>query len=125
VPLGFCSVMVSVVVPPAETVDGENRFITPTARTVNRELAAVAFVSPCCVCNALTGILLVYAPCTSDTTFTRMIQLELGAMLPLFKVTEVAPATAVSEAEAPHPVNVGETGLAKETLAGRSSTSEA
>lgn len=54
-----------------------------------------------------------------------MTQLELGAMLPLSKVTEVAPATAVSEAEAPHPVKLAETGLAKNTLAGRVSTSEA
>jgi hypothetical protein len=60
-----------------------------------------------------------------EVTLTRMMQVELGAMLPLFKVTEVVPATAVSDAEAPHPVNVGETGLAKKTLAGRLSTSEA
>src|SRR6266487_1806186 len=41
---GFCSVMISVVVPPAENVAGENRFVMPISRTVNRADAAVAFV---------------------------------------------------------------------------------
>jgi len=53
------------------------------------------------------------------------MQVELGAMLALFKVTEVPPATAVSAAEDPHPVKVDETGSAKTTLAGRLSTSDA
>ena len=54
-----------------------------------------------------------------------MLQLEPGAIVPLFRVTDVPPLTAVNEAEPPHPVNVGETGLARKTLAGRLSTSEA
>ena len=58
-PVGFCSVMISVVVPPAENVGGENRFARPISRTVNRAVAAVAFVTPCCVPSALAGILLV------------------------------------------------------------------
>ena len=29
-PVGFCNVMIKVVVPPAEKVGGENRFATPT-----------------------------------------------------------------------------------------------
>ena len=73
----------------------------------------------------MTGILFVYAPCTFDVTFTRMVQVEPGAIVPLFSVTDVPPLTAVNEAEPPHPVNVGETGLARKTLAGRLSTREA
>ena len=47
--VGFCSVMVSVVVPPAEKVAGENRFVTPICCALNRAIAAVAFVTPCWV----------------------------------------------------------------------------
>jgi len=46
-------------------------------------------------------------------------------MEPLLRVTVVPPLAAVREAEPPHPVNVGETGLARKTLAGRLSLSEA
>ena len=60
-----------------------------------------------------------------DVTFTRMVQVELGAMVPLFSVTDVPPLTAVTDAEAPQPVSEGETGLARKTLAGRVSVSEA
>ena len=41
------------------------------------------------------------------------------------RVTEVPPLAAVKEAEPPHPVKLGETGLARKTLAGRLSVSEA
>jgi hypothetical protein len=61
----------------------------------------------------------------SEVTFTRIVQAEFGAIVPLFKVTDVPPLTAVNEAEPPHPVNVGETGLARKTSEGRLSTSEA
>jgi len=54
-----------------------------------------------------------------------MVQVELGAIVPLFKVTEVPPLTAVSEAEAPHPLNEGDTGFARKTFAGRLSVNEA
>jgi hypothetical protein len=54
-----------------------------------------------------------------------MVQVELGAIVPLFNVSDVPPLTAVSEADAPQPLNVGETGLASKTLAGRSSVNEA
>ena len=73
----------------------------------------------------MEGILLVYAPCTFDVTLTVIVQVEVGAIVPLFSVTDVPPLTAVNEAEPPHPVNVGETGLARKTLAGRLSTREA
>lgn len=53
-----------------------------------------------------------------------MVQVELGAIVPLVSVTELLPLTAVSEAEPPHPVRVGETGLARITFAGRVSVSE-
>lgn len=53
-----------------------------------------------------------------------IVQVELGAIVPLFSDTDVPPLTAVNEAEGPHPVNVGETGLARRTLAGRASVSE-
>lgn len=56
---------------------------------------------------------------------TVIVQVEFGAILPLFKVTVVPPLTAVSVAEPPHPVNVEETGLARKTLAGRLSVSVA
>jgi hypothetical protein len=46
-------------------------------------------------------------------------------MEPLLRVTEVPPLAAVTEAEPPHPVKVGETGLARKTLAGRLSVREA
>jgi hypothetical protein len=55
---------------------------------------------------------------------TVITQFELGAIVPLFSVTEVPPLTAVSEAEAPHPVRVGLTGLARKTLPGRVSINE-
>ena len=54
-----------------------------------------------------------------------MVQVEFGAIVPLFKVTEVPPLAAVSEAELPHPVNVGETGLARKTFAGKLSVRDA
>ena len=66
-----------------------------------------------------------YSFCTPEVTLTVIVHVEFGAMVPLFKTTEVPPLTAVSEAEAPHPLNVGETGLARKTLAGRLSVSEA
>lgn len=53
-----------------------------------------------------------------------IVQVELGAMVPLFSDTDVPPLTAVNEAEVPHPVNVGETGLARKTSVGRLSVSE-
>jgi hypothetical protein len=51
--------MIRVVVPPEVSVPGENRFVRPSSRTVNRAEAAVELVSPCCVWSALAGILLV------------------------------------------------------------------
>ena len=56
--IGFCRVMISVVVPPAEKVEGENCFATPIACALNHAVAAVAFVEPCCVWSELAGILL-------------------------------------------------------------------
>lgn len=53
-----------------------------------------------------------------------IVQVELGAIVPLFIDTDVPPLTAVNEAEAPHPVNVGETGLTRKTPVGRLSVSE-
>lgn len=58
-------------------------------------------------------------------TLTRMMQVVTGAMLAPVRVTEVPPAMAVNEAEPPQLVNVGETGLARKTLAGRVSAMEA
>ena len=55
---------------------------------------------------------------------TVIVQVELGTIVPLFSDTDVPPLTAASEAEVPHPVNVGETGLARITSAGRLSVSE-
>ena len=57
-------------------------------------------------------------------TVTVMIQLELGAMVPLLIVTDVPPAAAVSVGD-PHPEVVGFGGLARKTLAGRLSVIEA
>ncbi len=54
-----------------------------------------------------------------------IVQVEPGAIVPLFKVTDVPPLTAVTEADAPQPLRAGETGLARKTLAGRSSVKEA
>ena len=56
---------------------------------------------------------------------TMIVQVEFAAIVPLFKVTDVPPLTAVREAEAPQPVNVGETGLARKTFAGKLSVSDA
>jgi hypothetical protein len=53
-----------------------------------------------------------------------IIQVEPGAIVPLFSDTDVPPLTAVNEAEAPQPANAGETGLARITSAGRLSVSE-
>lgn len=60
-----------------------------------------------------------------ETTLTWIVQVEFGRIVPLFKVTEVPPPTALTEAEAPQPVNVGAGGLARKTLVGRLSVSEA
>lgn len=60
-----------------------------------------------------------------DVTFTVMVQLVPEGMLPLFKVTLVPPLAAFTEAEAPHPLNAGETGLARKTFAGKLSVMEA
>ena len=46
-PVGFCSVMIRVVVPPAEKVGGEKRFVMPMASTLSRAVACVAFVRFC------------------------------------------------------------------------------
>jgi len=54
-----------------------------------------------------------------------MVQVEPDGILPLFNVTDVPPLAAVTEAVPPHPVSVGETGLARKTLAGRVSLMEA
>ena len=56
---------------------------------------------------------------------TVIVHVEFGVIVPLFKVTDVPPLVPVSEAEAPQPLNVGETGLARKTLAGRLSVNEA
>ena len=58
-PVGFCNVIIKVVVPPEENVGGENRFATPMSWTFSPAVAGVAFVRPCCVWSALAGILLV------------------------------------------------------------------
>jgi len=57
-------------------------------------------------------------------TLTVIVQVEPGAIAPLFSDTDVPRLTAVNEAEAPHPVNEGETGLARKTSVGRLSVSE-
>ena len=46
-------------------------------------------------------------------------------MVALFRVTDVPPLTALKEAEAPQPLKLGETGLARKTFAGRVSVREA
>lgn len=46
-------------------------------------------------------------------------------MVALFRVTEVPPLTALKDAEPPQPARLGETGLARKTLAGRLSVIEA
>jgi hypothetical protein len=122
---GFCRVMINVVVPPTPMVGGENRFERPTSRTVKRAVASVEFVRPCCVWRALAGIRFVYAPCTVEVTVTVTVQVAPEAILPLFRVTVVPPLAAVTEAEPPHPLNVGEGGVARKTLAGRLSVMEA
>jgi hypothetical protein len=54
-----------------------------------------------------------------------MVQVVPAGIEPLLRVTVVPPLAAVTEAEPPQPVNVGETGLARKTLAGRLSVREA
>ena len=122
--VGFCNVMISVVVSPAENVEGENCFATPIACELNRAVAAVTFVRSCWVWSALAGIVLVYVPCTYEVTLTVIVQVELGAIVPLFSDTDVPRLTAVNEAESPHPVNTGETVSARKTPSGRLSVSE-
>jgi hypothetical protein len=60
-----------------------------------------------------------------DVTDTVIEQVEAGAMVPLFSVTEVPPGLAVNEAVPPQPAREGETGLARKTLAGRESIRDA
>lgn len=54
---------------------------------------------------------------------TVIVQADPGAIVPLFSDTDVPRLTAVNVAESPHPVNTGETGLARKTSAGRLSVS--
>jgi len=60
-----------------------------------------------------------------DETFTVIVQIESGKIVLLLKVNEVPPGTAARVAEPPQPVKVDNTGLARKTLAGRLSVSEA
>jgi len=60
-----------------------------------------------------------------EVTFTVIVQVELGAIEPLFRVTEVPPLVAASEAETPHPLIDEETGFARKTSAGRLSVMDA
>jgi hypothetical protein len=115
--------MISVVVPPAEKVGGENRLLRPISWTLRRALAGLVLVTPCCVPSALAGILFVYAPCVFEVTVTVITQTELGAMVPLLNATEVPPAIAVTEGDGPQPEVEALGGLARKTLAGRLSVS--
>lgn len=117
--------MIKVAIPPAGNVGGEKRFETPISCTCKRVTASTTFVRSWSVWNELAGIRFVYVPCSFEITLTLIVQVEFGAMLPLFKVTEVPPIAAESVAEAPHPLNVGETGSARKTLGGRSSVNDA
>ena len=54
-----------------------------------------------------------------------IVHVDPGAIVPLFSVTVVPPLTPATVAEVPHPLKVGETGLASVTPFGRSSCSEA
>ncbi len=55
-PVGFCKVMVRVVVPPAGKVAGKKLFVALIASTLSRAEAWVAFVRPCCVWSEFAGI---------------------------------------------------------------------
>jgi hypothetical protein len=57
--VGFCSVISSLVVPPAENVDGTKRFVAPIVCTLRGAVASVAFVSCCWVWRRPAGIRLV------------------------------------------------------------------
>ena len=116
--------MISLVVPPTENVGGENRFVRPISSTFKGAVAGLAFVTPCCVPRALAGILLVYLPCVSEVTLTVIMQEELGAIVPLLRVTDVPPAAAATEADAPHPEVDAPGGSARKTPAGRLSVNE-
>src|SRR5215212_1293017 len=54
-----------------------------------------------------------------------MVQVEFGAIVPLWNVTAVPPLAASAEAEFPHPLKAGETGLARKTSVGSLSVREA
>jgi len=125
VPFGFCSVMVRVLVPPAGKDGGEKDLESPISWTFKRAESGTVFVRPCWVCRALAGIVLRYDPCIFEVTLTWMVQVEFGAIVALFSVTVLPPLTAVTEAEPPQPARAAETGLARETLAGRLSVIEA
>jgi hypothetical protein len=54
-----------------------------------------------------------------------MVQVVPDGIVPLFNVTEDPPLTAVTLAEPPHPLNAADTGLARDTFAGRGSVMDA
>lgn len=122
---GFCKVMFRVEVPPAGKLDGEKPFVPPISRTFNRAVAALLFVRFSLFWSPCAGIRFVYAPCTLEVTLTVIVQVVPDGMVPLFKVTEDPPLAAVTPAEPPHPLNVADTGLARNTLAGRGSVMDA
>ena len=43
-PVGFCNVMIRVLVPPTGKVEGKNRLVRPIASTFSRAVAGLAFV---------------------------------------------------------------------------------
>ena len=55
---------------------------------------------------------------------TVIVQVVPDGIVPLFNVTDDPPLTAVTVAE-PHPFNVADTGLARNTFAGRGSVMDA
>lgn len=56
---------------------------------------------------------------------TVIVQVVPDGMVPLFNVTDDPPLTAVTVAEPPHPLNVADTGLARNTFAGSGSVMDA
>ena len=100
-PVGFRSVTVRVVVPPAGNEDGEKLFSIFTDCTVSVSEVGELFVSPCCVTRALGGMLFSYEPVLVEVTFTWITQFRLEATVALFNVIDVPPGFAINVAEGP------------------------
>jgi len=94
----FEIVIVRVEVPPSAITSEENSLVTVGGETtVNVALVELELDNPCVVVRSPAAMVFSYAPPVDDVTVTVTVQLPLAGMVPPLRLTEPAPATAVTE----------------------------